>query len=305
MLGALGVPPVWATIRYGDIQISGNLETQNLVRLHNQFEMQPVQQRNTFRLQYEHVLVSGGKIWKTEFQIPGIRSVDFFGYYRGVYDSIYHIAPGGYLRTQDGGRGTRISDIPSSQRSDIAFENNIREIYVDIKTRLPLSLRIGRQQIVWGNSLSPGVWDTNNTLDAGWHGNQELGLLGKVGFSETRNPFWAVKLLYDLGSVGPISNAFIEAYDVPFGFIPTNTPQQPAPWGVPFLSPFRPGLVGTMTLLIISGSCAAYQITASATFMRLVPDAEFAEQATICAKTETDATVRDEWLSALPTGVHA
>jgi hypothetical protein len=37
---------------------------------------------------------------------------------------------------------------------------------------------------------------------------------------------------------------------------------------------FRPDLVVTMILLIISGSCAAYQITASATFMRLVPDAE-------------------------------
>jgi MFS family permease len=36
----------------------------------------------------------------------------------------------------------------------------------------------------------------------------------------------------------------------------------------------KPGLVGTMVLLVISGSCAAYQITASATFMRLVPDSE-------------------------------
>jgi len=241
--GALAVAPAEATIRYGDIQISGNLETQNLVRLHGNFELQPVQQRNTFRFQYEHALVKGGKLLGGDFEIPGIRSIDFFGYYRGVYDSIYDIAPGGYLRTQDGGRGTRISDIPNGQRRDIAFENNIREIYVDIKTKWPLSFRIGRQQIVWGNSLTPGVWDTNNTLDAGWHGNQELGLLGKVGFSETRNPFWAIKLLYDLGSIGPLSNAFIEAYDVPFGFIPTNTPQQPAPWGVPFLSPFRPGLV--------------------------------------------------------------
>ena len=241
--GAGGVAPAGATSRYGDIQISGNFETQNLLRLHGNFKVNPVQQRNTFRFQYEHALVKSGTLWKTEFKIPGIRGIDFFGYYRGVYDSIYHIAPGGYLRTQDGGRGTRISDIPSSDRSDIAFENNIREIFVDIKTKWPLSFRIGRQQIVWGNGLTPGVWDTNNTLDAGWHGNQELGLLGKVGFSETRNPFWAVKLLWDLGSIGPISNAFVEAYDVPFQFIPTNTPQQPAPWGVPFLSPFRPGLV--------------------------------------------------------------
>ena len=231
-----------ATIRYGDIQISGNLESQNLVRLHSQFEMQPVQQRNTFRFQYEQALVKNGKLLG-RVDVPFIRSVDFFGYYRGVYDSIYDIAPGGYLRTQDGGRGTRISDIRGSERSDIAFEDNIREIYVDVKTKSPLSLRIGRQQIVWGNALTPGVWDTNNTVDAGWHGNQELGLLGRVGFSETRNPFWALKALYDIGSVGPISNAYIEAYDVPFEFIPTNTPQQPAPWGLGIVSPFRPGLV--------------------------------------------------------------
>ncbi|MBP2321375.1 putative MFS family arabinose efflux permease [Kibdelosporangium banguiense] len=37
---------------------------------------------------------------------------------------------------------------------------------------------------------------------------------------------------------------------------------------------FKPGLIITMALLIISGACAAYQITAAATFMRLVPDAE-------------------------------
>jgi predicted MFS family arabinose efflux permease len=36
----------------------------------------------------------------------------------------------------------------------------------------------------------------------------------------------------------------------------------------------RPSLIVTMALLIISGMCAAYQITAAATFMRLVPDSE-------------------------------
>jgi len=34
----------------------------------------------------------------------------------------------------------------------------------------------------------------------------------------------------------------------------------------------HPGLLGTMGLLLISGACAAYQVTASATFMRIVPD---------------------------------
>ncbi|MBA1142909.1 tRNA epoxyqueuosine(34) reductase QueG [Mesorhizobium neociceri] len=38
---------------------------------------------------------------------------------------------------------------------------------------------------------------------------------------------------------------------------------------------------------------------------RLVPEAEFSERAAICLKTEIDATVRDEWLSALPIEAHA
>lgn len=38
---------------------------------------------------------------------------------------------------------------------------------------------------------------------------------------------------------------------------------------------------------------------------RLVPGSEFAAQAAISSKKETDATVRDEWLSALPTKVDA
>jgi len=225
MLGALGVPPVSATIRYGDIQISGNLETQNLVRLHNQFEMQPVQQRNTFRLQYEHVLVSGGKIWKTEFQDPGHSqpSTSCVTYRGGLRLDLPYCS--GRLPS-DTGRWARHADLRHSELAALRhrLRKHIREIYVEHQNQRCRQPAHRRQQIVWGNSLSPGVWDTNNTLDAGWHGNQELGLLGKVGFSETRNPFWAVKLLYDLGSVGPISNAFIEAYDVPFGFIPTNTP---------------------------------------------------------------------------------
>lgn len=35
----------------------------------------------------------------------------------------------------------------------------------------------------------------------------------------------------------------------------------------------RPGLWATIGLLLVSGACAAYQVTASATFMRIVPDA--------------------------------
>ncbi|MGH7822250.1 MAG: hypothetical protein ACREQ9_21010, partial [Candidatus Binatia bacterium] len=53
------VTPADATFRYGPVQLSGNLETQQLIRVDKRngdhFQaLNPVQQRNTFRLQYEH-----------------------------------------------------------------------------------------------------------------------------------------------------------------------------------------------------------------------------------------------------------
>ncbi len=235
--------PVSATLHLGDVQISGNVEIQNLIRLGNSFDFDPVQQRNTLRLQYEHRLVKKGSLLGGVASLPFLRDVDLFAYYRGVYDSIYDIAPGGLLRTQDGSRGGRISDFRGGQRSDVALENVLREIYLDIKTTGPLSLRIGRQQIVWGTAINYRALDQNNSLDLTWHLQQEAGLLGHVGFTELRVPNWAVKALLNLGSIGPFGDSYIEVYDMPFGFTPTEIRLLPAPWGIPLRNPLRGGLV--------------------------------------------------------------
>jgi len=76
-----------------------------------------------------------------------------------------------------------------------------------------------------------------------WHLQQEAGLIGKVGFDELRVPMWAVKILIDLGQIGPLSNMFLEAYDNPFDFQQSKLRFLPAPWSVPVRNPFRPGLV--------------------------------------------------------------
>src|SRR5437588_12496241 len=88
-----------ATFRYGDIQISGNIQTQNLFRIQdgtNTFNsFNDVQQRNTFRLQYEHALIKQGDLLNGLVNLkPVFKSSAFFAYYRLVYDSIYDIAPG-------------------------------------------------------------------------------------------------------------------------------------------------------------------------------------------------------------------
>ncbi|MGH7802721.1 MAG: DUF1302 family protein, partial [Candidatus Binatia bacterium] len=239
----LGATTSEATIRYGDVQISGNLETQTLFRLGNSFDFDPVQLRNTLRLQYEHKLATEGSFFGGGLTIPGIRDVDFFAYYRGVYDGIYDLAPGGQLRTQDGSPGGSLDDIPKRNRKDLAWENVLREIYLDINTKSPFSFRIGRQQITWGTALNFRALDQHNALDLTWHFQQEAGLLGHVGFSELRVPHWAIKVLGDFGTIGPFANVFAEAYEMPFGFRPTKVRFLPAPWGIPLRDPLRGGLV--------------------------------------------------------------
>src|SRR5437868_2544033 len=229
-----------ATLRYGPIQISGNLESQQLLRVDDSTSSildaaDLVQQRNVFRFQYEHELVKRGQLFET-IELPGIKQAGLFAYYRFVYDSIYDIAPGPFLRGGDGSKGGSFErSFNGAERHALAFENVLREVFVDLElSKLPVSFRIGRQQIVWGNTVAIRAVDSINALDLTWHFSQEAGILGKVGFSELRIPAWAAKMLVSLPSIGPFSNNYFEAFDIPFEFKPTKVNFVPAPWGLPF-----------------------------------------------------------------------
>ncbi len=238
-----------ATIRYGPVQISGNIETQQLFRIDQSRDetfqaLNPIQQRNTFRLQYEHELVERGSLLGAIDVLPIAKKASLFAYYRFVYDSIYDIAPGPFLKTGDGGKGGSFESFSGRARHALAFENVLREVFLDLElSKLPVSFRIGRQQMVWGNTLAIRAVDSINALDLTWHFNQEAGILGKVGFSELRIPAWAIKMLVKLPSMGPFSNNYIEAFDIPFEFKPTKINFAPAPWGLPFRFPFRAGQI--------------------------------------------------------------
>ena len=70
-----------------------------------------------------------------------------------------------------------LSDFSKGARDALKFENVLREAYVDIKFRGPLSgfsLRAGRQQIIWGESDGFRMLDRVNNLDLSWHFQQEL-----------------------------------------------------------------------------------------------------------------------------------
>ena len=70
--------------------------------------------------------------------------------------------------------------------------------YVDISLRdLPLSFRLGKQQVVWGETDSFRMLDRANPLDLTWHQVYE-------SWDDLRVPLWMIKGLWEFGYVGPL-----------------------------------------------------------------------------------------------------
>jgi hypothetical protein len=271
VLTAFLVVPVGATMKFGTLQLSGNLETENSIRTPDFSTADFVMNRNTARLRVDWDWVDRGK-FMDGFDVPFVKRSKLYLLYRGVYDGFYEVAPGGrqvgVTRFDDlvggpiaGNRaGSLIGDCadPSSlaggclrdglytrmsghARAAAKIENRLREAYVDLKLQdLPLSFRIGRQQVIWGESDQFRLMDIWNPLDLSWH-------LVHEPFEELRVPMWLIKGLYDFDEIGPVSNAFFELVYNPFDFhAGTKASFLPHPWGAPFPDPTRPGQVQTL-----------------------------------------------------------
>jgi hypothetical protein len=261
--------PAGATIRYGPIQLSGSIDSQNLVRTSNLNDFSFVQNRNTALLRFEYDWIKDGLLWN-KVHIPFVKRSQIFILYRGVYDGFYDIAPGGNtagvsrLDELVGGpiEGNRIgqvnlvadplnpgefteelldgpySRLTESSRDKAKFENTLREAYIDFKLQdLPLSFRVGRQQVIWGESDSFRLMDIWNPLDLTWHLQQEE-------WDKIRIPLWMIKGIWDIGSLGPLSNVFVEGVWNPGDFqAGVKTQFLPYPWSVGVPNPVRSGQV--------------------------------------------------------------
>jgi hypothetical protein len=194
-----------ATIRVGNSEIQLVYEMQHTFQFNGSpadaFEW--VQWRNELRLEYQYEdLVEQGKLFN-QFQIPFIRDADFSMIYRGRMDPVYTLRDK-YRRVYN-----------EDQRDHFMFpENDIREINLDLDFGEvfghKLSARIGKQQIVWGESDLFRSIDIVNPLRV-----DQNGFVGEA-FEDFRTPIWAAKFLYDIGNVGTIfSNIGIEAFYTP------------------------------------------------------------------------------------------
>jgi hypothetical protein len=140
----------------------------------------------------------------------------------------------------------------SDARDSLQFDGaSSRELYVDMRFRdVPLSIRAGRQQIVWGETDNFRMLDRANPLDLTWHFQQELPAPA-FGWDEIRRPFWMIKFLYELGDVWRFSQSFLEWYWNPGDWLPAKQTFLPRPWGMPFLHPFTNPIDGAF----IGGPC--------------------------------------------------
>ncbi|GIW45757.1 MAG: hypothetical protein KatS3mg077_3039 [Candidatus Binatia bacterium] len=217
--------------RYGPLEISGNLSAQQLFRSPDIETWGLVQQRNTFKLRVDYDLLDRGGLGNL-LEIPGVERAKLFLLYRGVYDSVYDLTPG-FEQTDIYGLpiGLRLSDLTRRSRDGLRFENRLREAYLDLKLKhLPLSFRLGRQQIVWGETDNFRMLDRVNPLDLSWHLQQET-------WDELRIPLWIIKGLWDIDRLGPLNNAFVEFYWNPGDWYPAKKAFLPRPWSAPIVNP--------------------------------------------------------------------
>jgi len=278
MNAALG-PPARAVMRYGPLQISGNVDSLNFVRNSNPNSYQDIMNRNAVRLRVDWDWLQNGLLMD-RFSVPFIERSKVFLLYRGVYDGFYDIAPTDLQRGQErsddliggpiagntpgqcvGGpcpqgptNGVFKPLLPGSysrwsdaDRNGRKYENRLREAYIDLKIQdEPLSFRLGRQQIIWGESDQFRVMDCFNPLDFTWHAQIE-------SWDEIRIPMWVGKGLWDIGTLGPLSNTFLEVVYNPFDFQDgLKLDFNPRPWSVPYPYPLRGGQVQNAGAFFVS-----------------------------------------------------
>src|SRR5881396_239859 len=85
---------------YGPLQITGNVQSQTLLRSRSTDNWTFVQNRNTLRLRLDFDWMKNGRL-ADRLDVPWVRNSTLYLLYRGIYDSVYDIAQGGNLYNID------------------------------------------------------------------------------------------------------------------------------------------------------------------------------------------------------------
>ncbi|HKA52659.1 MAG TPA: DUF1302 family protein, partial [Candidatus Binatia bacterium] len=151
--------------------------------------------------------------------------IDYFITYRGEYDGVWDYGPDVFR--QHIVRNIAGDKLDTRQR--LRHRHRLFEAYVDY-TKGPLFLRIGRQNLSWGETDVFRLLDQINPLDASFGGFL-------VPLDERRVPLDMLRAVYGLGSRGPFSELDVE------GFVALDKKIADfVPAGSPWATPNPPGI---------------------------------------------------------------
>jgi len=197
---ALGARGVDATISSDRYEIQARLSVQNSFQHNGASSIDWVQERNELRFDMKYDLVPAGQPF-----LGFISKAKASMLYRGRYDSVFDVRDSYVKRNYN--------------RDDFRFPEGEypRELFLDLEftgALRPLGIRLGRQQVVWGEADLFRSIDVVNPLRL-----DQNELLGE-DFADYREPLWIAKFLYDIGRVGP----FVENGGLEFFYSPNSRP---------------------------------------------------------------------------------
>jgi hypothetical protein len=185
------------------------------------------------------------------------KSVTAFKYnltYRGEYEGIYDFGPSAYSShtesLQEIQQALRQGGYPEDNaqfllqrqrnrlRAVASYRNRLFQAFVDWEQG-PVFVRFGRQNLVWGETDVFRLLDNINPIDSSFGGFF-------IDLDERRVPLNMLRTSYNIGTVGPVDQAFIEGYvaaDNTVAGIPG------APTGSPWATPLGPPTGATLTEL--------------------------------------------------------
>jgi hypothetical protein len=185
------------------------------------------------------------------------KSVTAFKYnltYRGEYEGIYDFGPSAYAEHTESLQEIQQALLQSGYpvenaqfllqrqrhrlRSVASYRNRLFQAFVDWEQG-PVFIRFGRQNLVWGETDVFRLLDNINPIDSSFGGFF-------IDLDERRVPLNMLRASYNIGSLGPVDQAFFEAYaalDNTVAGIPG------APTGSPWATPLGPPTGATLSVL--------------------------------------------------------
>ncbi len=175
-----------------------------------------------------------------------LEDISYFMTYRGEYDGVWDYGPDvfrerfpllsncGQPSKQKRTSPRQLKDCSrTNPRRSLRKRHRLFEAYVDLSWEA-LFLRIGRQNLSWGETDAFRLLDQINPLDASFGGFL-------VSLDDRRVPLDMVRAVYSFEDVGPFSELNIEGY----GAFDKNI-SSPTPAGSPWSTPNPPGMRGVV-----------------------------------------------------------